>query len=127
MNIKRNSVVVVIGWLAEIPEMEKDSLGTFEQLVLAAVASLDDAYGITIREKVEQLSLKSVQLGPIYTTLDRLEDKGYLTSWMSEPLPERGGRAKRVYRLQLAGKAALKDTAAQQDRIREAIARVVES
>jgi len=106
--------------------MEKDSLGQFEQLVLAAVASLDDAYGITIREKVEQLSLKSVQLGPIYTTLDRLEDKGYLTSWMTAPLPERGGRAKRCYRLQLAGKAALKDTADQQDRIREAIARIVE-
>jgi PadR family transcriptional regulator len=106
--------------------MEKpDSLGQFEQLVLAAVASLDDAYGVTIREKVEQLSLKSVKFGPIYTTLDRLEDKGYLTSWMSEPLPERGGRAKRCYRLQLAGKAALREAAATSTRILDAIAGIV--
>src|SRR5262249_19541387 len=98
--------------------MEKDSLGQFEQLVLAAVGSVeDDAYGVTIRDKVEALSLRTVKFGPIYTTLDRLEDKGYLTSRMSDPVPERGGKAKRCYTLTRDGKLALKDAAATSIRI----------
>ena len=55
-----------------------DSLGQFEQLVLAAVLALgDDAYGVTIHAKIEELAHpKSVGLGAVYVTLDRLEDKG---------------------------------------------------
>ena len=106
--------------------MAPELLGPFEQLVLAAVTSLDDAYGVTIREKVEQLLLKPVKFGPIYTTLDRLENKGYLESWMTEPLPERGGRAKRCYRMSVAGKAALEESAATASRVLDAIDRVVD-
>lgn len=90
----------------------KESLGQFEQLVLTAVLTLsEDAYGVTIHRKVEELAApKSVTLGAIYVTLDRLEDKGYLSSRMSDPTPQRGGRAKRYYRLQSEGETALRES-----------------
>ena len=89
-----------------------DSLGQFEQLVLTAVLTLgENAYGVTIHKKVEDLALsKAVTLGAIYVTLDRLEDKGYVSSWLSEPTASRGGRAKRCYRLQAAGENALRQS-----------------
>jgi PadR family transcriptional regulator, regulatory protein PadR len=88
-------------------------LGHFEQLVLAAILSLgEDAYGVSIHAKAEELaSPKRITLGATYTTLDRLEDKKLITSWLSDPTPERGGRAKRYYRLQNAGERALRESA----------------
>jgi DNA-binding PadR family transcriptional regulator len=88
-----------------------ESCGQFEQLVLTAILTLEDnAYGVTIHRKVEELSSpKSVALGAIYVTLDRLEDKGFLSSWLTEPIAERGGRAKRCYRVEPGGQQALKD------------------
>ena len=74
-----------------------DGAGQFEQLVLTAILSLrDDAYGVTIHQKTQELAgAKAVSLGAVYVTLDRLEDKGMVASWLSDPTPERGGRAKR--------------------------------
>lgn len=91
-----------------------DSLGQFEQLVLTAVLTLgENAYGVTIHKKVQDLaSSKSITLGAIYVTLDRLEDKGYVSSWLSEPTAARGGRAKRCYRLEAFGERALKESIA---------------
>ena len=91
-----------------------DSLGQFEQLVLTSVLTLgDNAYGVTIHKKVHELAAsKTVTLGAIYVALDRLEDKGYVSSWLSEPTAERGGRAKRCYRLELPGERALKESIA---------------
>jgi PadR family transcriptional regulator, regulatory protein PadR len=91
-----------------------DSLGQFEQLVLTAVVTLgENAYGVTIHKRVQDLSSsKAVTLGAIYVTLDRLEDKGYVSSWLSEPTAARGGRAKRCYRLEVPGERALKDSLA---------------
>ena len=88
------------------------SLGQFEQFVLTAVLSLDDnAYGVTIHETVCELSTpKAVALGAVYATLDRLEDKGLVTSWLSDPTPERGGRSKRHYRLTAAGERTLRES-----------------
>jgi len=100
--------------------MEKPSgLGQFEQLVLTAILALhDDAYGVTIHTKVAELAHpKSVSLGAIYVTLDRLEDKRYVASWLSEPTPERGGRAKRCYRLEALGERALRESALTAKRI----------
>lgn len=90
------------------------SLGSFEQLVLTAVVALgDDAYSVSVHEKVELLSKpKKVSLGAVYATLDRLEDKGLLASWLAEPTPERGGRSKRHYRLEPAGRRALRESLA---------------
>ena len=103
-----------------------DSLGQFEQLVLTAILSLhDDAYGVSIHSKVEELARpKAVALGAVYVTLDRLEDKGFVTSRLSDPTPERGGRAKRFYRLEALGERALQDSAVTARRIWEVIAEV---
>jgi DNA-binding PadR family transcriptional regulator len=90
-----------------------DSLGQFEQVVLTAVLALgDNAYGVTIHAKVEELSRpKKVARGAVYATLDRMEDKKLLASWLSEPTPERGGRSRRHYRLEKSGQQALRESA----------------
>lgn len=101
------------------------SLGQFEQLVLTAILSLgDNAYGVTIHAEVEALSgLRKTALGAVYATLDRMEDKGLVCSWLSDPTPERGGRAKRFFRLEEAGRLALRDSAQTARRICEAVER----
>jgi DNA-binding PadR family transcriptional regulator len=103
-----------------------DSLGQFEQLVLTAILALhDDAYGVTIHAKVEEMARpKSVSLGAVYVTLDRVEDKGLVKSWLSEPTAERGGRAKRCYRLEALGERALQDSTVTAKRMWEAVAEV---
>lgn len=102
------------------------SVSQFEQLVMAAILSLhENAYGVTIHEKVGELAApKRVSLGAIYVTLDRLEDKGFVSSWLSDPTSERGGRAKRCYRVEAVGERALRESAATAMRISEAIAQV---
>jgi PadR family transcriptional regulator, regulatory protein PadR len=101
-----------------------DSVGQFEQLILTAVLSLrDKAYGVSIHEKALELaSPKSISLGAVYVTLDRLEDKGFVSSWLSDPTPERGGRSKRYYRLEALGERALEESAATAKRIWETVA-----
>ena len=103
-----------------------DSLGQFEQLVLTAILTLhDEAYGVTIHSKVAELARpKAVSLGAVYVTLDRLEDKGLVASWLSDPTPERGGRARRYYRLQALGEQALEESAATAKRIWDSIVAV---
>ena len=103
-----------------------DSLGQFEQLVLTAILTLrDNAYGVTIHAKVMELARpKSVSLGAVYVTLDRLEDKGLAASWLSDPTPERGGRAKRCYRLEALGERALQESAVTARRVYEGVAEI---
>jgi len=98
---------------------KSESLGVFEQIILTSLLSMgDNAYGVTIREKAEKLSHpKAVSIGAVYVTLDRLEEKGLVSSWFSEPTPERGGRAKRCYRLEPAGRRALEEAAVTAKRI----------
>src|SRR5262245_10181504 len=93
-----------------------DTLGPFEQMVLTAVLSLhrhaDGAYGITIHDRVQKLATpRRVSLGAVYVTLDRLEEKGFVSSWLSDPTTARGGRAKRHYRVESSGERALHDAA----------------
>jgi len=103
-----------------------DALGPFEQLVLTAILTQrEDAYGVTIHSKVQELARpREVALGAVYVTLDRLEDKGLVSSWLSDPTPERGGRAKRCYRLEALGERALEESAVTARRIWESIARI---
>jgi len=103
-----------------------DSLGQFEQLVLTAILSLrDDAYGVSIHTRAGELARpKAISLGAVYVTLDRLEDKGMVSSRLSDPTPERGGRAKRYYRLEALGERALQESAVTAKRIWETIAEV---
>src|SRR5215831_5368061 len=102
------------------------SLGQFEQVVLTAILTLkENAYGVTIHRTVEDLSRpKSISLGAVYATLDRLEDKGLIVSWLSDPTPERGGRSKRCYRLEALGERALQESAVTAKRIWDVIAEV---
>jgi DNA-binding PadR family transcriptional regulator len=87
---------------------DKNFLGEFEQMVLLAILRLDrDAYGTAIRREIEELTDRDVSRGSVYITVDRLEAKGYLASRLADPTPERGGRAKRYYRVTAAGRRAL--------------------
>ena len=100
---------------------KSEALGEFEQSVLLAIAHLsqadEDVYGVTIRQLIESRTDRSVPVGALYTALDRLERKGYVSSRMGEPTPSRGGRAKRHFVLRPAGIAAL-------ERSREYLARM---
>jgi PadR family transcriptional regulator len=79
-------------------------LGEFEYLLLAAAVRLgDDAYGAAIRLEIEQATKTTCSLGALYTTIDRLETKGLLRTWMGEATPQRGGRAKRMVRVTAKG------------------------
>ena len=75
-------------------------LGEFEYLMLTAAARLgNDAYGAAIRQEIEDATGMPCSIGALYTTLDRLEDKGLIKTWMGDPTPERGGRPKRMVRV----------------------------
>lgn len=83
-------------------------LGELEQLVLLAVARLEgEGYGVTLRRELEERAGRRCSLGAVYTTLDRLETKGYVSSREGEPTAERGGRAKRLFRIEPPGVRAL--------------------
>lgn len=87
----------------------REHLGEFEQIVLLAVLRLgDDAYGVPIRLEIETRTGRSLTVGALYRTLDRLEAKGYVTSWFGEPTPERGGRSKRYFKMRPAGLRTLR-------------------
>ncbi|MEZ5398205.1 MAG: PadR family transcriptional regulator [Bryobacteraceae bacterium] len=103
-----------------------ESLGQFEQLVLAAIAGLEDnAYGVTIHTRVEQLSAgRKVTLAAIYVTLDRLEHKGLVSSRLTAPTAERGGRGKRCYHLEAPGERALKEAVATARRMADSLTAV---
>ncbi|HEU4548534.1 MAG TPA: helix-turn-helix transcriptional regulator [Rhizomicrobium sp.] len=101
-----------------------ENLGQFEQIVLTAILALDEnAYGVTIHAKVEELTRpRKITRGAVYATLDRMEDKGLIASWMSDPTPERGGRSRRHYRLEKTGLQALKESARTARRLIDTIA-----
>jgi DNA-binding PadR family transcriptional regulator len=82
-------------------------LGEFEQLVLLAVMRVENAYGVPIRQEIEQRTGRSAAIGAVYATLDRLEEKGFVRSWSGEATGERGGRAKKHFAATGAGVAAL--------------------
>lgn len=92
-----------------VGEMSRNAnLGEFEQIVLLAIMRLgDQAYGVAIRDEIRQRTGRSAAPGALYTTLDRLEQKGLVSSRLGEPTPERGGRAKRYYTVSAAGAEAV--------------------
>ncbi|MFO7324655.1 MAG: helix-turn-helix transcriptional regulator [Pseudomonadota bacterium] len=97
-------------------------LGQFEQTVLAAILRCGStAYGVPIHAAVEALAGRRVAMGAVYATLDRLEDKGLVSSWMSGPTPERGGRARRCYRVEKDGEKALRESLSLARRLSEAV------
>jgi DNA-binding PadR family transcriptional regulator len=84
-------------------------IGELEHVVLLAILRLGDAaYAVPIAEEILGHTGRKVSRGSIYITLDRLETKGYVRSWLGDPTAERGGRAKRFYALRPRAMAALK-------------------
>jgi PadR family transcriptional regulator, regulatory protein PadR len=85
-------------------------IGEFEELVLLAILNQGDkAYGVTIREALEDATSRSISIGSLYTTLSRLEEKGLVESWAGEPTAMRGGRSKRHYRINGAARMLLRE------------------
>jgi PadR family transcriptional regulator len=87
-------------------------LGELELLVMLALLHLtEDAYGVSIRQEIERRSGHDVAIGAVYATLTRLEEKRFVTTWLSDPLPMRGGRARKHWRLTALGDRALRNAA----------------
>ena len=90
--------------------MKGTYLGEFEEIVLLAVAiQSGDAYGAAIVSEIEQQMNRSVNLGAVHSALNRLQEKGLVSSEMGGVTPERGGRRKRLYSVTAYGKRALEE------------------
>ncbi|AKD56604.1 PadR family transcriptional regulator [Spirosoma radiotolerans] len=90
--------------------MKRAFLGEFEEIVLLTVAVLDEgAYGVTITQEIEQKTGRSVGFSTVHTTLQRLAEKGFLTSTMGGATAERGGRRKRFFAVTATGRRALQE------------------
>jgi len=84
-------------------------LTLYESIILLAILRLEDnAYGVTIREKIEEIAQRSISYGTLYSYLDQVHRKGYVSKSAGKPSPERGGRRKIFYKLTADGKGALK-------------------
>jgi DNA-binding PadR family transcriptional regulator len=90
---------------------EREYLGHFEVMVLLALLRLGDgAYGVPITQEIEKRSGRTVSVGSVYAALERLERKGVVTSHWGEPTAERGGRAKKYFRVTATGLKELRHT-----------------
>jgi DNA-binding PadR family transcriptional regulator len=91
--------------------MGRESLGEFEQLVLLAIVRLrETAYAVPVAAEIERHTGRSVSQAAVYVVLRRLEQKGLVSSYLADPTPERGGRAKRFYKLEPATLAQLRES-----------------
>jgi len=98
-------------------------IGEFEQLLLFALLRLDEpAYGVTIRREIESRTGRKPSPGAVYTALERLERRGLVTSWLGESTPMRGGKRKRYYRLEPAGRESLRRAQEELRRMTEGLA-----
>lgn len=91
--------------------MVRQHLTDFELMILLAVLRVgDEAYGVPIAREIEATGGRTVALAAVYTALDRLEQNGLVSSSVGDPTPERGGRAKRYFRVTPAGLASVRNT-----------------
>jgi DNA-binding PadR family transcriptional regulator len=89
----------------------RETLGDFEQMVLLAIVHLgDDVYGVPIADEIERRTGRPVSPAAVYVTLRRLEQKGLLSSSMSDPTPERGGKARRCVKVTPTGLEILRES-----------------
>lgn len=102
--------------------MRRMSLGEFEELVLLITAGLnDDAYGVTIAQDLERQTGRTVGFNTVHTTLQRLEEKGFISSKMGGATAERGGRRKRYFKVTPAGSKALRELKALREKLWKAL------
>jgi DNA-binding PadR family transcriptional regulator len=88
--------------------MSHQGLGEFEQMVMLAILRLDgEVYGVRIVDEIERSTERTVSRAAVYVTLRRLEQKGLVAAWMSEPLRERGGKRRRCVRVEAEGERLL--------------------
>lgn len=91
--------------------MSERALGELEQLLLfALVEPGEPAYGVTVRELIEEETGRALSPGAVHTGYERLERRGFVESWLGEATPVRGGRPKRFYRITGAGARALQES-----------------
>ncbi len=90
--------------------MTRKLLTDFELMILLAILRVDEAYGVPIAREIEQTAGRGVVIGAVYTALDRLEERGLVTSQVGDPTPERGGRARRYFQVTPRGLRAIKQT-----------------
>ena len=91
--------------------MSREALGNFELMVMLALIRLGDAaYGVPISKLIEETTHREVLVGSVYAALERLEAKDFVSSEVGEPTPERGGRAKRYFRITRNGLRQVRDT-----------------
>ena len=93
-------------------------LGEFEELVLLTIAAIGEhAYGVSIQQDIEQRCNRSISIGALHSTITRLEEKGFLKSWVGGATKERGGRSKRFYEITQAGRKAVAETKSLRDEL----------
>lgn len=95
--------------------MPRESLGEFEQLVLLAILHLadageDDVYGVRIVDEIEERTGRSASRAAVYISLRRLEQKGFVKTWMGEPVAARGGKSRRCVKVTRTGIQALHES-----------------
>ena len=106
--------------------MKGTHLGEFEEIVMLTIASLyGNAYSVHIVDEISNATQRKVKLGVVHAVLNRLEEKGLITSELGEPTKERGGRRKRFFHISHAGKVALMKSKEQRDRLWETIPEIV--
>lgn len=99
-----------------------DNPGDFEQLVLLALLRLgENAYGMTVRREIEERTGRDISLGAVYSTLDRMERKGWVESHRDDATEERNRRAKRFFRVDSSGRSALADALSRLDQMRDGL------
>lgn len=96
----------------------KGYIGEFEELVLLTIANLaKDAYGVAILNDITERANRKLSIGALHSTLTRLEEKGYISSYLGEPTSERGGRRKRYFELTDSAKVELANMKALRDQL----------
>ena len=95
--------------------MANDTLGDFEKLVLIAILHLrrsgdGDVYGVPIMDEIQARTGRSVSRAAVYVALRRLERKGYVSSWLGDSRPERGGKARRCVEVTDLGERTLRES-----------------
>ncbi|MFD0999418.1 PadR family transcriptional regulator [Ohtaekwangia kribbensis] len=106
--------------------MKKYQLGEFEEIVILAIAILNnEAYSVAIKDEIESRLARSVSMGALHTALNRLVDKGYLRSFAGEGTEERAGRPKRYFEITAMGKKAMIHAKETRDELWRAIPKTV--
>ncbi len=102
--------------------MARTSLGEFEEIILLTVGVLyEDAYAVAVKQEITKQSGRSVNISSVHKSLYRLEKKGMLKSWLSDPEAKRGGKRKRLFSITPLGKEALDESMELRTRLRSQI------